>query len=174
MKNKRKFIFSLFMVSVILFVFPAVIFNSIFPLKYRKLIDETSEKYGLERELVASLIFIESKFNCEVKSSKGAMGLMQLMPTTAMAFSQDLVDIKDLYKPAVNIEIGCCFLAYLYEKYEDDVMVLACYNAGEGNVLKWVKNHDKLSLNDIEFKETYNYVKKILKCRKLYKYRIYS
>ena len=99
---------------------------------------------------------------------------MQIMPSTAIAFKENMANVEELYDPIVNIEIGCRFLAYLYDKYQDDIMVLACYNAGEGVVLKWAGEDKKLSINEIKYDETYQYVKKVLRMRKVYKYRIYG
>lgn len=162
------------MIIIIFCFFPIIIFNLIFPLKYRRLIKDNCELCGLKKEIVSSLIFVESRYRYNAESNKGAVGLMQIMPSTAIAFKENMANVEELYDPIVNIEIGCRFLAYLYDKYQDDIMVLACYNAGEGVVLKWAGEDKKLSINEIKYDETYQYVKKVLRMRKVYKYRIYG
>lgn len=146
-----------------------LIFN-FFPVKYVKLIKEKSSNNGLSSGLVASIIFSESRFNKKAKSNKGAVGLMQLMPKTAKSFyfGEETFKEEMLLEPKINIEIGCVYLKYLFDKYKDEVTVLACYNAGEKIVLEWMGDNASLEKTQIKYQETLNYVKKVQKMKKYY------
>ncbi len=117
--------------------------------------------------LVLAVIRTESSFDENAVSSKGAVGLMQVMPKTAkfiaekVGFNSDY----DLFDAQTNLYLGICYLEYLFNKYNDETVVLACYNAGEGRVKTWM---DGNKLN-IEIKETKNYIKKVSRRKKLYK-----
>ena len=100
---------------------------------YSAYIDSASKKYDITKELVEAVIQVESAFNQNATSPKGAMGLMQLMPATA----RDL-GVKDAYNPQQNIEGGVKYLRYLLDVYEGETrLALAAYNAGEGAVNKY-------------------------------------
>jgi len=145
-----------------------------FPLKYKNTILKECEINNVDSVLVASIIYAESRFKKDIVSSKGAIGLMQIMPKTGESFydGDNEFDCLLLYDPKINIQIGVEFLQYLFKKYNDEVTVLACYNAGEGVVNKWKGNNDFLQKTQIPYKETLNYVKKVQKVKKIYKFRI--
>lgn len=108
-------------------------------------------KYGVDPSLVHAIIKVESDFNPYALSRKGAMGLMQLMPHTAVE-----MNVKNSFNPVENIEGGVKYLRYLLDRYEGNLsLALAAYNAGETAVKKWGTVPP--------FRETQNYVKKILK-----------
>jgi hypothetical protein len=98
-----------------------------------EIIESTARKYGVDPLLVHSLIQVESGYNPYAVSSKGALGLMQLMPDTARRFGvRDVFDIRD------NIEGGIRYLKYLDSLFPNDLRLkLAAYNAGEGAVWKY-------------------------------------
>ena len=117
--------------------------------RYSEFIQNSSQKYGLRKELIEAVIQVESAFNQNATSPKGAMGLMQLMPEAA----RDL-GVDDAYNAAQNIEGGAKYLRYLLDVYEGDTrFALAAYNAGEGAVNKY---HGVPP-----YKETQEYVRKI-------------
>ncbi len=117
--------------------------------------------------LVLAVIRTESSFDENAVSSKGAVGLMQVMPSTAK-FIAEKVDFNseyDLFDAQTNLYLGICYLEYLFNKYSDETVVLACYNAGEGRVKTWIDGNE---LN-IPIRETKNYIKKVSRRKKLYK-----
>jgi hypothetical protein len=113
-------------------------------------INEISERYGVDPQLVHAVIEAESAFNPWAVSRKGAQGLMQLMPRTASALG-----VRDSFNPRDNIEGGVRHLRYLMDRYPGNVsLVLAAYNAGEGAV----EQHGGIP----PYPETQQYVQKIL------------
>lgn len=100
---------------------------------YGKIIYEIAVRHSINPHLVAALIHVESAFNPRAKSSKGAYGLMQLLPETARRFG--LTKKKDLYDPKKNLEAGVRYLKWLADRFGGDAeKILAAYNAGEGAV----------------------------------------
>lgn len=117
--------------------------------KFDASINEHSRRMGVSADLVRAVIQVESAFNPTAVSTKGAMGLMQLMPATAAELG-----VSNPFEPDENIRGGVAYLKRLLVRYDHKVeLALAAYNAGMGNVEKY---------GDVPpFKETRNYVKKI-------------
>lgn len=134
--------------------------------KYRFFVMELCEDKDIKPELVLAVARTESSFNKSAVSKKGAVGIMQLMPSTAefiakkVNFSSEI----DLYNPETNIFLGVCYLEYLFDRYGDETVVLACYNAGEGIVSKWSDEQIKSP----PYKETKDYLRKVKRRKKLY------
>lgn len=176
---KKKLIISLITcaIAVILIIILIYLFFEIkYPLKYENDIRVNATKNKLETSFVAAIINTESGFNKDAKSPRGAEGLMQLLPTTAdfvaNKFGIEFED-KNLFDAQKNIEIGCQYLRYLFDKFGDKRTVLFAYNSGEGNVVTWLKIHDYSddgkTLTTCPYNETNNYVQKVLKAEKHYK-----
>ena len=118
---------------------------------YTDLIVNTAETYGVDPVLVQALVQVESNYEPRARSSKGAMGLMQLMPSVAKEYR-----VRNAYDPKANVEAGVQKLKALLEKYgsESVSLALAAYNAGEGAVTKF---------NGVPpYRETQSYVTRIL------------
>jgi soluble lytic murein transglycosylase-like protein len=99
------------------------------------LILDTSRRHGVSSDLVAAMVRAESAFDPRAVSHKGARGLMQLMPATAMRFG---VSPESLFDPRQNLEAGVSYLRWLADRYpEAPSLVLAAYNAGEGTVARF-------------------------------------
>ena len=100
---------------------------------FASLVDRMAEKHEVDRDLVDSVIRIESNYNPLAVSNKGALGLMQLVPSTARRFG-----VSNSFNPAENVEGGVRYLKYLLGHYNGDHrLVLAAYNAGEGTVERY-------------------------------------
>jgi soluble lytic murein transglycosylase-like protein len=99
-----------------------------------ELVEKTSRAHNVDPLLVDSLIRVESNYNPNAVSPKGAEGLMQLMPPTAR-----MLGVDDSFDPAQNIEAGVKYLKYLQDLYKDDRLALAAYNAGPGAVDRFKK-----------------------------------
>lgn len=118
--------------------------------KYDAIIKKASETYGIPEKMIKAVIKQESDFNPTIKSYAGAAGLMQLMPATAAH-----VGVTDVYNPEQNIMGGTKYLRMMLDKFGGDYkMMLAAYNAGPGNVMKYK--------GIPPFNETQNYVKKVM------------
>ncbi len=140
----------------------------VFPTKYAKFVEKYSKLYGVDENLVYAVILCESGFNPSVKSKKGAIGLMQLMPSTALWCAKKLDENysdEKLYEPEFNIKIGVYYLAYLHTVFTSLDEVVMAYNAGEGNVKKWLQGNGEV------FSETSAYLTKIKFSIKVYNIR---
>jgi soluble lytic murein transglycosylase-like protein len=116
---------------------------------YSELIASAAQAHGVDPILVQALIQVESNYQPRAKSSKGAMGLMQIMPATAREYR-----VRNAYDPQSNLDAGIRKLKGLLEKWGDVALALAAYNAGEGAVQKF---------NGVPpYRETQNYVSRIL------------
>ena len=147
--------------------------NVMYPNKYSKYIEKYSKEYSVDKNLIYAIIKQESNFKSEVNSSKGAKGLMQLMDNTASAVASDLeYNEFNLFEPEMNINLGVKYLSYLLDKYDNEKIAIVAYNAGEGNVDKWIQSgiisSDGTDLENVPFKETNMYLRKVLKNYEIY------
>ena len=174
----RKLI-SLILYCVILITILAAIAVKLFPFDYFDTVTAECEKYGTDPLLVMALIKSESNFDEKITSKKGAVGLMQITPETAewCANKMELDDYDEsaLYEPETNIKIGVWYINYLTEHFNGNTTsAIAAYNAGIGNVIKWLKSEehteDGENLTSIPFGETDSYVKKVINYHKIYTY----
>ena len=153
----------------------------IYPYDYRSYIETSAARHHTDPYLVAALIKHESKFQPEAQSEGGAVGLMQLMPQTGAWIARQLGEpfTEDyLYDPALNIRYGVWYLAELEREFGgNDILALAAYNAGRGNVREWMERwHWNNAFSEIEaipYPETRLYVRRVLEDREQYK-RLYK
>ena len=167
--KKRNFIIA---IVLALFLLVALINTNIFwntlnPVFYNDLLNEYGEIYQIDPLLVAAFIRVESKFSPYARSQVGAIGLMQIMPVTGKEIATKLridnFQPRDLYVPEINIEIGFYYLNELKKEFGDDqVAILASYNAGRTNVRYWMGKDTKLTVAKIPFRETRNFTRSVL------------
>ena len=149
-----------------------------YPMKYSEEIVFYSKSFGIDAGLIASVGNVESNFNEKAVSNKGAIGIMQLVPTTAEWLAEKSGNVYSeemLYDGEYNIKLGSFYLKYLLNIFNDEKTAICAYNAGQGNVANWLKNtqysQDGKTLTKIPFKETRNYLSKVLKNYRYYKNR---
>lgn len=144
--------------------------------EYAEPISSASETYGVPEYLLCGVIWTESHFDPTAVSSAGGCGLMQMKLTTfnEMRSRMKLSGEGSVFAPEENIRCGAFYLRYLYDLYQDWDTALAAYNAGLGNVGKWLDDpaysDDGKSLKEIPFEETKQYVKKVRYAEKIYQY----
>jgi soluble lytic murein transglycosylase len=140
-----------------------------YPLHDTAIIRQQAQANHLDPALVAAVIYAETKFDART-SSAGALGLMQILPSTARYLAHlsggTTFRIADLAEPRVNIAYGSYYLRFLFDRYGgDETLALAAYNAGATNVNTWVAAaHAKgqtLSAGSIPFPQTRAYVEKV-------------
>jgi peptidoglycan lytic transglycosylase len=131
-----------------------------YPLHYEQIVRGHAKNYNLDPALLAAVIYQESKFRADAKSSSGAIGLMQLRPQTAEGIAIRTggthFRVSDLYNPEINVRYGSWYLRHLLDKYGDERDALAAYNAGQRNVDEW-----RAEGKDIQFPETRAYVDRV-------------
>lgn len=122
---------------------------------YGENIRRAAERHGLDGLLLASMVEVESSFNPQAVSYRGAVGLMQLMPATAATLSTATLSTEELHDPELNVDRGARYLRKLLDRFDGDLeLALAAYNAGPGNVRRYG--------GIPPFRETQNYVQKVL------------
>ena len=153
------------------------ILKKIYKIEYEGYVEKYSKEYLVDPYLIYAIIKVESNFNEGALSNKGATGLMQLMDKTAKEMAENVVMEYEtgitLYNPEKNIKLGVAYYSSLKNIYKVDSVALAAYNAGSGNVNKWIEQNiikaDGSDIENIPFKETNMYVRKILRNYKMYK-----
>lgn len=148
------------------------------PADYEEIISRYSEEYNIPKDIIFAVIKVESDFDPKAESSAGAMGLMQMIPSTfewltGKEHLNENLPLQKLFDPEVSIRYGTYYLAYLYRSFDYNWhTVFAAYNGGEGNVRKWLKDPEcsdgKGNLTYIPFQETRNYVSKVEEARITY------
>ncbi len=146
------------------------------PLEHEATIRRQAQEKHLDPALIAGVIYAESKFS-DSTSPAGALGLMQLLPSTAHFIAErsggTAFTTEDLSTPEINIAYGSWYLRYLFDRYDDNrVLALAAYNGGETNVNRWLAathaRGERFTLDDIPFAETRAYVQRVLDARREY------
>ena len=173
-KNKRKIwtVLCILLVLFTAFFLRGYVVYKVYPLENEDLISKYSKQYSIDEYLVCAVISAESGFDETALSSKGAMGLMQIMPDTgewaASKAGIDNFETNMLYDPETNIMLGCWYLNYLSDVFDGDIkIVLAAYNAGPSRVREWIDADGVL--REIPYIETENYIIKIEKNYSIYK-----
>ena len=154
-----------------------------YPREYAEYVEVYAEAYGVPEGLVYAVIRTESSFDSGAVSPVGAVGLMQLMPSTFEWLTDDKLfeHLKSgmLYDPETNIKYGTYCLSFLYDRYGDWELALAAYNGGLGNVDKWLEDdryadaNGEGGLKRIPFKETRQFVARVTDAWEMYE-RLYG
>lgn len=159
-----------------------IILQNIYPKKYEEYVEKYAEENNIDPLLIFSIIKAESNFKENAKSSSGAVGLMQLMEETAKeiaeSMNEPISEKEDLKEAETNIKIGIKYYSILQKNYDGNMLLaLTAYNAGMGNVNTWIKNgiikSDGSDIENIPYKETNMYVRKIIRNYKMYN-KIYN
>lgn len=180
MQKYKNIIIIIATIVIIILVRFTGIYNAVlkqfYPKKYSEYVEKYSAEYNVDPLLVYSIIKAESNFKKDAISSSGAKGLMQLMNSTATEIANEINeeysegDLQDIEK---NIMLGTKYYSDLEQKYSGNMLLaLAAYNAGIGNVTQWIAadiiKEDGSDIENIPFKETNMYVRKIVNNYKMY------
>ena len=183
MKKKRGCLFFVFVIALAAVLLYYTVGNGktdimkmIYPKKYTDAVEMAAKDYELDVYLVYSIIKVESNFKPDAQSGVGAKGLMQLMDKTAEECNRKeglgYSIPGDLFVPEKNIYMGCSYFRKLLDTYGDLELAVTAYNAGTGNVNKWLRDETlsdgKGGLSEIPYEETRKYVKKVLKTYERY------
>lgn len=181
LKNKKILVCGLIILILIVFliVFKNKIQRIFYPKSYEEFVSMYSDEYGVDENLVFAVIKAESNFQEDAVSHKDALGLMQIMKETAEDVARKYnieIDFnnseREILNVQNNIKIGTKYLAVLLEKYKNIEVAVAAYNAGIGTVDNWIEKEiiksDGSDIENIPYKETNNYVRKILRNYKIY------
>lgn len=160
------------------FMFEPNIDRALYPREYSELVEKYAKQYDVPENLVYAVMRTESGFDPQAISRVGAVGLMQMMPSTFRWLTEDILveSLEDdaLYDPEVSIRYGVFYLRRMYDRYGDWQTALASYNAGSGRVDGWLEDKTltdwkgDLIVDRIPFEETRGYVKKVVKAYDAY------
>ena len=138
-----------------------------YPLRYEAIVRGHATKYRLDPVLLAAVIYTESKFDADARSTAGAVGLMQLLPETAKGIAARTGGarfvVSDLDNPEINVRYGAWYLRHLLDRYGDERTALAAYHAGQANVDRW-----RSQGLGIQFAQTRFYVDKVERLKRVY------
>ena len=143
------------------------IYRWVYPEKHHSIVEKYANEYSVPIELVFAVIKVESNFEADVESSAGALGLMQMLPSTYEWLASRLGDepnVELLFDPETNIRYGTYYLQYLYAKFGTWEKAIIAYNWGEGNFSNFISENGYTDGNydSIPVKETRNYAKKVI------------
>ncbi len=178
-KVQKRYLFIIIILIIILLIpiIAKTIIKKAYPFKYDEIITKYSNEYNVDKLLVLSVIKAESNFKEDVVSSQNAVGIMQILEETAKEIAEkeniEYQEGKTLLNPEENIKLGTKYLSELIQTYNGNyILAITAYNAGIGNVNKWIDTgiikEDGSNIENIPFKETNNYVRKIIRNYKIY------
>jgi soluble lytic murein transglycosylase len=151
-----------------------------FPVAFNDIVEANAKRTGLRSEWILSLIRQESAFAPDARSPAGALGMMQLMPSTARQVARQLglpYRRHQLLDPDLNIQLGSQYLAQLYNQFDNNtVLATAAYNAGPHRARRWQPEHKPMPsdiwIETIPIRETRNYVKNVLTYKAIYRHHL--
>jgi len=150
------------------FVYSGAAWNWFRPVVHKPIVDRYATMYRFDPLWVMAIIKVESGFMPHAQSNRGAIGLMQLLPSTAREIAPQvgIMDFKveDLKDPETNIRLGIYYLSKLQDMFPaDEIAVLSSYNAGPGITRQWRGKKPVLELSDIQYGETRRFVRQVEK-----------
>jgi soluble lytic murein transglycosylase len=147
---------------------PAWCARAVYPLEHERLIRQAARRNDLDPALVAAVIYAESGFREGAVSESGAVGLMQLLPSTATEIARrtggERFEVADLRDPRINIRYGSNYLRYLLDRRKGSLVeAVAAYHAGVRNVDRWAHGAGgDMSVDDIPFADTREYAREVV------------
>lgn len=170
----------IFLLVIVLVACNYVAIGKIFyPFPYQETVYANARVNNIDPYLLAAIVKTESNFNPQAVSSQGAIGLMQIMPETALwvvkKHNIKQYQPEQLFQAETNVKIGSLYVAELLKEFNNDpVLTLAAYNAGRGNVMEWLnKEHwtgEHNTIDQIPFSETRQYIRRVTWHYKVYQY----
>lgn len=179
---RKKRVFAVLLLSFLLLLFynTNLVGQWLYPIEYKADIQVSAENYRIDPFFIASIIRVETNYRPDQTSKKGAVGLMQIMPETAnwiverAGYSEETM--RRLERPDVNIEVGAWYLQSLSQQFDEYflyqskvnqmTLIAAAYNAGPGNVQKWLESGTwdgkYETLDRVPFGETRHYVQRVV------------
>lgn len=150
--------------------------QALYPLAYYQVTQNLSQNPSLSHSMIMGIMREESLFLPTIRSHAGAQGVMQLMPGTAKLVANELAmndfDLEKLADPQTNMLLGSTYFASMVQKFDSVPLAIMAYNAGPGNVRKWLKQKGNLPLDEfiesIPFSETRGYIKRVLRSMQIY------
>lgn len=173
MKKRSKFYLSSLFIILVMVVaaaylyLPAILGDTVYPLKYEEFIRKYSTEYDVDPALIAAVIRQESNFNPNARSGAGAKGLSQFMDGTARTVASEVGRTTyDIFDPETAVQFCARHIKDLLNKYDGNVAAaLAGYNAGTGNADRWIRLG---LLGNLPSKETRNYVRNVQEYQQIY------
>lgn len=152
------------------------VINLFYKKEYSEYVEKYSLQYDIEPNLIYSIIKNESKYDANAVSTCEAKGLMQIMDNTVKDIANGIEELDynelDIFDPETNIHLGVNYISELLHRYGNISVAVAAYNAGIGNVERWIENgiikKDGSDIENIPFKETNLYVRKVLRDYKIF------
>ncbi|MDR2091187.1 MAG: lytic transglycosylase domain-containing protein [Clostridiales bacterium] len=180
MKNKiATFLIFITAAAVLVFSFGIAERAVFYPVKFKEEVLSAASAFSVDEKVIFAVIKTESGFKSGAVSGKGAVGLMQIMPSTGEYLYNKLYKNAEkkferemLFRADLNIELGTYYIKYLLDRFDGELdWALAAYNAGEGNAAAW--RGAGISIGGLPYKETREYIVKFKRAYKKYN-KLYS
>lgn len=164
--RRAAFVFGAGLILIFAFIYSGTAWVWFRPVVHKPLINKYAGEYKFDPLWVMAIIKVESGFSPWAHSHRGAVGLMQLLPSTAREIAPEVglthFQDQDLKNPDINLHLGFYYLSKLKRLFpEDDVALLAAYNAGPGITQQWRKGKPTLDLEDIAYPETRRFIQQV-------------
>ncbi len=163
----RRFALYFFVSAAVgLLLYTGTAWNLFRPVVHKDVINKYAAIYHMDPLWIMAIAKVESRFEASARSPRGAVGLMQLLPSTAAELAPEVglthFQESDLKDPDINMHMGVHYLAKLQRMFPDDeVAVLSAYNAGPGITQQWRRGKPALDSTEIEYPETRQFVKQV-------------